>query len=175
MCCRQQAVFIALDHRCDSLAYEARGLFSPLRVMPHSTQGVASLKALFKGVPLQDVCTAVRWSSLDTSIRFYSLDMDSTPCSLFLLGWLIILPQKVCACVSFIALLGKHLFSMAAWVLIPIAVNTMTRSIELTWKGMSPVTYANLVPWKENEILHLVAILQYAYASSFRWFKSVDV
>ncbi len=39
-----------------SLAYEARNLPSPLSLRAHSTRGVASSQALFRGVPLEDLC-----------------------------------------------------------------------------------------------------------------------
>ncbi len=39
-----------------SLAYEARNLPSPLSLRAHSTRGVASSQALFRGVPLEDIC-----------------------------------------------------------------------------------------------------------------------
>ncbi len=38
-----------------SLAYEARNLPSPLSLRAHSTRGVASSQALFRGVPLEDI------------------------------------------------------------------------------------------------------------------------
>ncbi len=40
------------------LAYEARELPSPLSLRAHSTRGVASSQALFRGVPLEDICVA---------------------------------------------------------------------------------------------------------------------
>ncbi len=39
-----------------SLAYEARNLPSPLSLRAHSTRGVASSQALFRRVPLEDIC-----------------------------------------------------------------------------------------------------------------------
>ncbi len=39
-----------------SLAYEARNLPSPISLRAHSTRGVASSQALFRGVPLEDMC-----------------------------------------------------------------------------------------------------------------------
>ncbi len=39
-----------------SLAYEVRNLPSPLSLRAHSTRGVASSQALFRGVPLEDIC-----------------------------------------------------------------------------------------------------------------------
>ncbi len=40
------------------LAYEVRGLSSPLSVRVHSTRSVASSQALFRVVPLEDICVA---------------------------------------------------------------------------------------------------------------------
>ncbi len=62
-----------------SLAYEARELPSPLSLRAHSTRGVASSQALFRGVPLEDICVAAGWSSPHTFVRFYNLDVDTAP------------------------------------------------------------------------------------------------
>ncbi len=62
-----------------SLAYEVRGLSSPLSVRAHSTRSVASSQALFRGVPLEDICVAAGWSSPHTFIRFYNLNLDTAP------------------------------------------------------------------------------------------------
>ncbi|XDV26734.1 hypothetical protein PO909_030369 [Leuciscus waleckii] len=62
-----------------SLAYEAAGQPSPLAVRSHSTRSMAASKALISGLSLQDVCDAAGWSSPHTFVRFYSLDLDSTP------------------------------------------------------------------------------------------------
>ncbi len=62
-----------------SLAYEVHGLPSPLSLRAHSTRGVASSQALFRGVPLEDICVAAGWSSLHTFVRFYNLDLDTAP------------------------------------------------------------------------------------------------
>ncbi len=62
-----------------SLAYEARGLTSPLGLHAHSTRAVASSQALFKGSLLDDVCAAAGWSSPTTFIKFYSLDVRMAP------------------------------------------------------------------------------------------------
>ncbi len=62
-----------------SLAYEARNLPSPLSLLAHSTRGVASSQALFRGVPLEDICVAAGWSSPHTFVRFYNLDIDTAP------------------------------------------------------------------------------------------------
>ncbi len=57
------------------LAYEARNLPSPLSLWAHSTRGVASSQALFRGVPLEDICVAAGWSSPHTFVKFYNLDV----------------------------------------------------------------------------------------------------
>ncbi len=62
-----------------SLAYEARGLTSPLGLRAHSTRAVASSQAVLKGSSLEDVCAAAGWSSPGTFIKFYSLDMRTAP------------------------------------------------------------------------------------------------
>ncbi len=66
-----------------SLAYEVRSLSSPLDIRAHSTRGVAFSTALFRGVPLEDICMAV---------RFYNLDLNTDPGSqvlsaVFLVYW----------------------------------------------------------------------------------------
>ncbi len=62
-----------------SLAHEAWNLPSPLSLRAHSTRDVASSQALFRGVPLEDICVAAGWSSPHTFVRFYNLDFDTAP------------------------------------------------------------------------------------------------
>ncbi len=62
-----------------SLAYESAGQPSPMAVRSHSTRSMAASKTLISGVSLQEVCDVAGWSSPHTFIRFYSLDLDSTP------------------------------------------------------------------------------------------------
>ncbi len=61
------------------LAYEVRGLPSPLSVRAHSNRSVASSQALFRGVIREDICVAAGWSSPHTFIRFYNLVLDTAP------------------------------------------------------------------------------------------------
>ncbi len=70
-----------------SLAYEARNLPSPLSLRAHSTRGVASSQALFRGVPLEDICVAAGWFSPHTFVKFYNLDVDTAPGSQILYVW----------------------------------------------------------------------------------------
>ncbi len=56
-----------------SLAYEVCGLSSPLSVRAHSTRSVGSSQALFREIPLEDICVAAGWSTPHTFIRFYKL------------------------------------------------------------------------------------------------------
>ncbi len=69
-----------------SLAYESAGQPYPMGVRSHSTRSMAVSKALISGVALQEVCDATGRSSPHTFIRFYSLDLDSTPGSQVLLS-----------------------------------------------------------------------------------------
>ncbi len=62
-----------------SLAYEVRSLASPLDIRTHSTRGLASSTALFRGVPLEDICMAAGWSSPHTFVKFYNLDVNRAP------------------------------------------------------------------------------------------------
>ncbi len=78
-----------------SLAYEVRGLSSPLSLRAHSTRRVASSQALFSGVPLEAICVAAGWSSLHTFIRFYNLDLYTALGSQVLSAW----TRRVCCLV----------------------------------------------------------------------------
>ncbi len=62
-----------------SLAYEARNLPSPLSLRAHFPWGVAFSQALFRGVPLEDICVAAVCSSPHTFVRFYNPDIDTAP------------------------------------------------------------------------------------------------
>ncbi|TKS65234.1 hypothetical protein D9C73_027835 [Collichthys lucidus] len=62
-----------------ALAYTSRGLQPPAGVRAHSTRGMAASWALFRGVSVQDICSAASWSSPLTFVRFYMLDV-SGPC-----------------------------------------------------------------------------------------------
>ncbi len=62
-----------------SLAYEVRSLPSPLDIRVHSIRGVASSTALFRGVPLEDICMVAGWSSPHTFVKFYNLDVNTAP------------------------------------------------------------------------------------------------
>ncbi len=83
-----------------SLAYEARNLPSPLSLRAHSTRGVASSQALFRGVPLEDICVVAGWSSPHTFVKFYNLDVDTASGSqilsveLTVCCWFIIGPDR---------------------------------------------------------------------------------
>ncbi len=86
--CHVKAENFSLGERCHfTLAYEVRNLLSPLSLRAHSTRGVASSQALFRRVPLEDICVAAGWSSPHTFVRFYNLDVDTAPGSLILSVW----------------------------------------------------------------------------------------
>lgn len=57
------------------LAYESRGLQPPEGLRAHSTRGMATSWALFKGTSVRDICAAASWASPHTFIRFYRLDV----------------------------------------------------------------------------------------------------
>ncbi len=44
-------------------------------------------QAIFRGVPLEDICVAAWWSSPHTFIRFYNFDLDTAPGSQVLSAW----------------------------------------------------------------------------------------
>lgn len=58
-----------------ALAYSTRGMSLPVGLHAHSTRGMAASWALFKGVSLDQVCSAASWSSPHTFVRFYRLDV----------------------------------------------------------------------------------------------------
>ncbi|XP_051815406.1 uncharacterized protein LOC127537286 [Acanthochromis polyacanthus] len=60
------------------LAYESRGLQPPERLRAHSTRGMATSWALFKGTSVRDICAAASWASPHTFIRYYRLDVTET-------------------------------------------------------------------------------------------------
>ncbi len=60
-----------------SLAYSSKGLVSPPGLRAHSTRGMSTSWALFKGVTLQDICKAASWTSPHTFARFYKLDVTA--------------------------------------------------------------------------------------------------
>ena len=59
------------------LAYESKGLQAPVGLRAHSTRGMATSWALFKGVSVQDICKAASWASPHTFVRFYRLDVTA--------------------------------------------------------------------------------------------------
>lgn len=59
------------------LAYTSMGLHSPAGLKAHSTRGMATSWALFKGVSVGDICAAASWASPHTFIRFYRLDVTA--------------------------------------------------------------------------------------------------
>ncbi|KAL7851538.1 hypothetical protein AOLI_G00218940 [Acnodon oligacanthus] len=52
----------------------------------HSTRGMATSWALFRGVSVQDLCTAASWASGNTFVRFYRLDVTGPPLAHAVLG-----------------------------------------------------------------------------------------
>ncbi len=62
-----------------SLAYEVCNLPSPLDIRAHSTREVASSQALFRRVPLEDICMVASWSSPNYFVRFYNLYVNTAP------------------------------------------------------------------------------------------------
>ena len=58
-----------------ALAYSSKGLPLPVSLHAHSTRGMAASWALFKGVSLEQVCSAAACSSPHTFVRFYCLDV----------------------------------------------------------------------------------------------------
>ncbi|XP_048059471.1 uncharacterized protein LOC125276089 [Megalobrama amblycephala] len=57
------------------VSYNSMGLCPPEGLKAHSTRGMATSWALFKGVSVQDICAAASWASTHTFVRFYRLDV----------------------------------------------------------------------------------------------------
>ncbi len=62
--------------RLIELAYHNAGMTPPQGVVAHSTSGVATSWALFRGASLEDVSAAAGWSSSMTFVKFYWLRVD---------------------------------------------------------------------------------------------------
>lgn len=60
-----------------ALAYAAKGLQPPAGLHAHSTRGMATSWALFKGVSAEEVCAAASWASPNTFAKFYRLDVTA--------------------------------------------------------------------------------------------------
>lgn len=58
-----------------ALAYSCKGSQAPPGLRAHSTRGVATSWALFRGVSVQDICAAASWATPHTFVRFYRLDV----------------------------------------------------------------------------------------------------
>ena len=69
-----------------TMAYEAKGVQPPEGIRAHSTRGLATSWALFRGVSLQDVCSAASWASPHTFVRYYQLDVTRTSVAHSVLG-----------------------------------------------------------------------------------------
>ncbi len=108
-----------------SLAYEAQKLPSPLSLWAHSTRGVASSQALFRGVPLEDICVAAGWSSPHTFVKFYNLDVDTAP------GSQVCLSEPTVCCWFII---GPDRQRFSAWRVLVYRSRCVQRSIEFTYE-----------------------------------------
>ncbi len=64
-----------------ALAYDSAGVPPPSGVVAHSTRGMATSWALFKGAPLEDICAAAGWASSGTFARYYRLNVASSVAS----------------------------------------------------------------------------------------------
>lgn len=57
------------------MCYKDKNVQSPPGLRAHSTRGMATSWALFKGVSIQDICAAESWASPHTFVRYYRLDV----------------------------------------------------------------------------------------------------
>lgn len=69
-----------------SVAYSSRGLQPPRGLRAHSTRGMATSWALFRGVSVQDICSAASWATPHTFVRFYRLDVSEPSLAHAVLG-----------------------------------------------------------------------------------------
>ncbi|XP_049432685.1 uncharacterized protein LOC125889068 [Epinephelus fuscoguttatus] len=69
-----------------ALAYSAKGAQAPEGLRAHSTRGLSTSWALFRGVPIQEICAAASWASPHTFIRFYKLDVTASSLAHSVLG-----------------------------------------------------------------------------------------
>ncbi len=68
-------------------AYKEAGKPAPAGVRAHSTRGLATSWALWRGATLSEVCTAASWSTPSTFIRFYCMNVAAnTPFTERVLG-----------------------------------------------------------------------------------------
>ncbi|KAJ8332871.1 hypothetical protein SKAU_G00417670 [Synaphobranchus kaupii] len=68
------------------MAYGSKGVSPPSGLRAHSTRGVAASWDLFRGVSMQEICSAAGWASPHTFVRFYHLDVTRTPVAHSVLG-----------------------------------------------------------------------------------------
>lgn len=59
-------------------AYRSVGILRPLGVRAHSSKTQGSMAAFYGRASLLEICRLVVWSSLDTSIKYYMLDLESS-------------------------------------------------------------------------------------------------
>ncbi|XP_043992826.1 uncharacterized protein LOC122842750 [Gambusia affinis] len=62
-----------------ALAYTSKGQQPPEGLRAHSTRGLTTSWALFRGVSIQEICAAASWASPHTFARFYKLDVTAQP------------------------------------------------------------------------------------------------
>lgn len=58
------------------MAYQTKGSQPPEGLRTHSTRGMATSWALFRGVSVEDLCNAANWASGNTFVRVYRLDVS---------------------------------------------------------------------------------------------------
>ncbi|XP_070409520.1 uncharacterized protein [Nothobranchius furzeri] len=69
-----------------SLAYNSKGALPPESLHAHSTRGLSSSWARFKGVSIQEICALASWTSPHTFTRFYKLDVTTPSLAHSVLG-----------------------------------------------------------------------------------------
>ncbi|XP_063050161.1 uncharacterized protein LOC134444913 [Engraulis encrasicolus] len=69
-----------------SAAYQSKGSLPPEGMRAHSTRGMATSWALFRGVSIGELCNAANWASGNTFARFYRLDVSGPSLAHAVLG-----------------------------------------------------------------------------------------
>lgn len=76
----------SLGGRCDLMCYKNTNLLPPPGLRAHSTRGMATSWALFKGVFIQDICAVGSWLSPHTFVKYYRLDVTESSLAHSVLG-----------------------------------------------------------------------------------------
>ncbi|XP_076128603.1 uncharacterized protein LOC143109685 [Alosa pseudoharengus] len=150
------------------MAYRSLKLEPPVGLRAHSTRGVSSSWALYKGVSVDDICRAAGWTSIHTFARFYMLDVTKSSVSQAVLG-------------SFIEVVGegyglsktsvRRVLGLVDSTLIPIANPSVIDQAYILQKGYAAINVQVIVDHR-GVISDLVARWPSSTHNSFVWANS---